>query len=153
MKKLGMILAASLMVCATAVAQNNNRQAPPKQGNKTEMRQDCTQQMVKDLGLNDSQAQKIKALNEKYAKKMGPQGACCQGQNKNGKNAKDNKECKQQGKQGNPPQLTDAQKKEMKSNREAYEKELKKILSDSQYKTYQSKYAKGPGNGKAPKAK
>jgi len=45
-------------------------------------------------------------------------------------------------KQTAKPQLTDAQKKEMKANKEAYEKELKQILSDDQYKTYQNKHAK-----------
>ncbi len=46
-----------------------NAQDPPKRsaGDRAEMR---TEHMVKELGLNDDQAAKVKAINEKYAAKV-----------------------------------------------------------------------------------
>lgn len=116
-----------LLVSTTCMAQNNKKNAPQQF--------DRTEQMVKELGLSDKQAQQLKALNQKYNKNQPPRG---NGNNKGqAQKPSNNNKGNQQ-----PPQMTDEQKKQMKSEHEAYEKELKKILSDKQYKTYQQNQKK-----------
>lgn len=115
-------LVATVMMSAPAMAQTNS-------GQKKLQKQNRTEQMVKELGLSEAQATKLKALEEKYGSKMGPG----KGQKPSG-----NASQKQCGDKQQPPQMTDAQKKEMETNRAAYEKELKEILTDEQYKTYQT---------------
>jgi len=70
MKKIMMIMAAAILMCTSAVAQTSKKTVQKKQVQKTQVKTDQTQQMVKELGLNDTQAAKLKTLNEKYAKKM-----------------------------------------------------------------------------------
>jgi len=70
MKQRMIFLAITLFITTMVVAQ------PPQGGggrefNPEEMVKRQTEQMVKDLGLNDTQKTKVEAINKKYSTKMG----------------------------------------------------------------------------------
>lgn len=127
MKRLVMTLIAALTL-GVAVAQNegNCKGKCPKPMTAEQM----TTQMTSKLGLDKSQAAKVKKLNSKYsALFQGPgKGKGCQPpkMNNSGNNER--------------PQITESMKKEMQQRRSqerAYENELKTILTDNQYTSYQ----------------
>lgn len=130
------VLAFAIMLAATgAMAQDNNN------GNNTQNKRtkvDRTEQMTKKLGLSTEQAEKVKALNTEYSSLFQRGGQRPGGQKGEGM---------QQGQNSSQerPQMTDEQKekmqtemKERQTKQAEYDKKLKAILSDSQYKTYQS---------------
>ena len=155
MKKILLIAAVALTACIGANAQTNSKNNSSEQkGQKmdeTEMIQMRTNQMVKKYGLDESQAASLLTLNKKYAGKMGPGMGGPKGErptgDKSGMAEKSGKSSKASGTQehkGNRPEMTDAQKKEMEANRTAYETELKSIMTDEQFKSYQADAKKGP---------
>lgn len=163
MKKIILSLVAVFAMSVPAMAQGSCCQEK-KPADKTQMVQGMTDQMVKKYGLDESQAKKLKALNEEYAAKMpmgGGQGHC--GKHKggahkgaasvaNGQSAVDGTTGATQ--QAEALQKSKADKKgaDFKQNKEAYDKELKKILGDEKYEQYQNdrKQAmqRGPKSGK-----
>ena len=99
-----------------------------------------TTKMVSQLKLNDAQKTKVAALNKEYQDYLMPEPPQGEGPDKNG-------EKPDMKKPGNKKPGTDNHQ----GKRQEYEKKLKKILTDDQYKSYQKM---GPrGNGKAPKNK
>ena len=92
------------------------------------------------LKLNDAQKTKVAALNKEYQDYLMPEPPQGEGPDKNG-------EKPDMKKPGNKKPGTDNHQ----GKRQEYEKKLKKILTDDQYKSYQKM---GPrGKGKAPKNK
>ena len=88
--------------------------------------------MTQKLGLNADQQKKVEALNKKYESVLRP--------GRGGSRHQMNQSAGQNKESGQRPELTDEQKAQMKQRfeqRAAYEKELKGILSEDQYKTYQ----------------
>ena len=124
-----------------------------KDGNPVEF---VTERMAKELNLNDAQKAQVLDLNTRYADMFrhpkhhgqkpprGGNGCCCKGDQKppqmdNGQDpaAPDGEKKSMDNK--NKPNL-DKKKpdmKAMKEKREAYDKELKTILTEDQYKLYQ----------------
>jgi hypothetical protein len=141
MKKILLTMVA-LMTITVAMAQNNKGNQPPKQMTAEEM----TTQMSSKLGLSEAQALKVKALNKEYSSvfqgpgkggKCPPKGNCSTSKKPSCGN-------------GERPQMTDAQKTQMKQNmakRQEYETKLKSILTESQYKTYQNMQPQRGGKG------
>ena len=71
MKKTIVAIAAAVMMSANLMAQDDQKQdQQPQQPDKTEMIKQHTDQMVKDYGLNEEQADKLLALNTEYADKL-----------------------------------------------------------------------------------
>lgn len=118
-----------------ALAQSNNaeRKAPRKMTHE-----EMTTKMVSQLKLNDAQKTKVAALNKEYQDYLMSEPPQGEGPDKNG-------EKPDMKKPGNKKPGTDNHQ----GKRQEYEKKLKKILTDDQYKSYQKM---GPrGKGKAPK--
>ena len=140
MKKIMMTLAVALMMSGAAFAQSDNKQQGQRPSGE-QMAQRMTEQMVSTYGLTDAQKTKLLALNKKYAGKIpmgGPRGGKGPGK---GPKPGSNTNAKIDGQTGATQQAPSSEemtkrRKEMQTNREAYNKELKKILSDSQYKKY-----------------
>ena len=133
MKKM-MLMLVALFSMTVAMAQNANGRQPRKMDAAT-----VTTMMTQRLGLNADQQKKVEALNKKYESVLrlgfgGPRPG------KGGTRPQMGQGSVQGKSAGQRPELTDEQKAEMKQRfeqRAAYEKELKGILSEDQYKTYQ----------------
>lgn len=119
MKKIVMMMAA-LMLTATMSAQPDPSQKP-KEMTPAERVQMKTDKMTKRYGLTDKQAKKVQKLNEKYQGKFAP------GHKKFREGMT------------NPPRRPDkAQMEQMKKDHEAYNAELKGIMTAEQYQKYQA---------------
>jgi Skp family chaperone for outer membrane proteins len=141
MKKIMLTMIAA-MTMSLAMAQNSSDNKPNGQHEPMTAEQ-ITTQMQNKLGLTDAQCAKVKALNEKYADILKGPGMKGQRPPKMEKNDNDER-----------PQITEEMKKMMEEHhakKQAYENELKEILSSSQYTTYQSMMPKhghrGPAEG------
>ena len=130
MKKILLVMMA-LLTMTTAMAQPSDRKAPKKMTH-----QEMTTQMTSKLKLNDAQKAKVVALNKEYQDILMPP---------------------------EPPKMADGSRPEPPKNgdkampkkpdskhmakRQEYEKKLKQILTDEQYKNYQKMQ---PHHGKRP---
>ena len=133
MKKIILVMMA-LLTMTTAMAQTSDRKAPKKMTH-----QEMTTQMTSKLKLNDAQKAKVAALNKEYQDILMPPEPP--------KNA--------DGSRPEPPKNGDkAMPKKPNSKhmakRQEYEKKLKQILTDEQYKNYQKMQ---PPHGKRPEMK
>lgn len=146
MKKILMMMVA-LLTLTVVMAQGENRERrAPKKMTPAEM----TKRMVKDLNLNDKQKTQVQALNEQYKDYLNGPGM---GGQRPPKPDSEPGAAPQQERQR--PQMTEAQKAQMKqykAKREEYDKKLKAILTDAQYKTYQKlQKRRGPGGPGGPR--
>lgn len=131
MKKIFVMMVA-LLTMTSAMAQSSDRKAPKKMTH-----QEMTTQMTSKLKLNDAQKAKVAALNKEYQDILMPPEPP--------KNA--------DGSRPEPPKNGDKampKKPDSKhmAKRQEYEKKLKQILTDEQYKNYQKmqpKHGKRPG--------
>ena len=150
MKKIVLTMIAAVMMSATAMAQQANpnngerRQFDPK-----EMVKQRTDETAKKYGLNEEQTAKLLDLNTRYMGKIGPmggmggmrqgQGHRQMGQRPQGapqRSQNDTVRSERQRPQGNFG--GGANREEMRKNMEAYEAELKTIMTEEQYKAYQN---------------
>lgn len=120
MKKFFLVMMA-LLTMTTAMAQPSDRKAPKKMTH-----QEMTTQMTSKLKLNDAQKAKVAALNKEYQDILMPPEP----------------PKKADGSRPEPPKNDDkAMPKKPNSKhmakRQEYEKKLKQILTDEQYKNYQ----------------
>lgn len=173
MKQKMMTMIAAVLICAAATAQDKQAdKRPEKKFDKQEMIRHRTNEDVKRYGLNDKQAADLLELNTKYADKMGGPRHHHHHGKKGGKGPdattgatpQEPKGDKQPPKDGKKrPELTpeqkakfDAERKEREANRQAYESELKKIMTSEQFESWQADQKKhrhhhrSPGRG-APK--
>lgn len=126
------LLVACSFVALNAQTENAGERKQRRGGNPAEMVEKRTQDMVKKYALSTEQAEKVKALNEKYLKRdrphRGVNGDKPQRPPKdaNGTNDKKNFERKD----GQRPM------RGMRQNMEEYNNELKQILNEAQYKAY-----------------
>lgn len=139
MKKIVVALAMLLSVSG-AMAQNNEGDNKGRGGAFPRNEEEMTTMMVNKLSLSEAQQTKVKKLNKKYAELFqhpGNGGGKGPGMNSNGQSSEN-------GQRPEPPQMSDSQRQQMESEmkarkqkQEAYEKELKTILSSDQYTSYQ----------------
>ena len=147
MKKIVMALVAAITMSATAVAQDENQHKQERtQPNREEMLKQRTEETVKAYGLNETQAAQLLELNRQFADKMGPMGGPRQWGGRDGHRPQMSRGDKQSGdsvkagEQRQRPSREEMEKRreEMKKNQEAYSAELKKIMTEEQYKAYQA---------------
>ena len=147
MKKSLFVITAALLLSICAFAQENRRQGfeRPDEATMLKMR---TDRMARELGLDEAQTAKLLELNQKYPNtmmgpRMGEQGRPGMGrpprEGMNDQNATEENAPKKDRKarKAEEKKAQEAQIKEMEAAMEAYENELKGILTDDQYKTYQ----------------
>lgn len=149
MKKTAMAFAAMIFMSTAAMAQNNGGQRPERQFDRAEMMKRQAEQMVSTYGLNQEQAEKLEKLNTEYADKlpfmggMGMRGGRGGGQRPGGGGGFGNRP-NGGGNMGAPNgqrpsrEQMEERMKEMRANQEAYNGELKKIMTEEQYKKYEA---------------
>lgn len=159
MKKVFLTLVAALAM-SCAMAQNapskdndkckcencENCEKCEKCDKKHEKRFDRTEMMTRSLNLTPEQAAKVKALNEKYPEMMRPnRGGHRPGGGRPGAGPRHNDSQKVDGTTGataqqqNRPSREEMEKRmqERRKQREAYEAELKTILTEEQFAKYE----------------
>lgn len=139
-----MAIAAMMVISTASMAQDNNeKKQVPRKMDRTEMVKHRTDRMVKEYGLDEAQAQKLLELNTAYADKMPRMG----GPRPGGPRPQGQPDAKQKvdgttGATAQQPaerpskEQMEARRAEMMKNTEAYQAELKKILTDEQYNKF-----------------
>jgi hypothetical protein len=139
MKKMIVTMMAAMLMSTTAMAQETQtEQRQHRKFDKTEMIKHRTDETVSRYKLDDKQAKKLLELNTKYADKIGPRGPH-HGRHGAGRPSMPPKEMK--GERPEPPKdngKMQERRKEMEANMKAYDAELKKIMTEDQYKSYQA---------------
>ena len=122
-----MAAVAALMLSAQAMAQTNETEGAKPKIDKTEMLKRHTDRMAKTYGLDEAQTAKLLQLNTTYAGKFGPMGRPEGGEGTDSVRRQ-------------RPSREDMEKhmKEMRANMEAYNKELKGIMTSEQYAKYEA---------------
>lgn len=144
MKKMIWLLTAVFAV-TTASAQENNGQRERQHFDRTEM-------MVKEYNLNADQAEKVKALNEQYAdlfimrgrgfgRPGGPRGMAPQTEQKPEGQTGATAQQRQPRRDRQMPNREEMEKrmKERREKMEAYNAELKKIMTPEQFDAYEKR--------------
>lgn len=130
-------MAAVMLTTLTVTAQNDAGKQQQRKFDKTEMIKHRTDRMVSRFDLNETQAKQLLELNTAYANKLPRMGNRAGRHGMGNKNAQQcDAKCKQCNADCKCKEQMEKRKSEMKANREAYEKELKNIMSDAQYSKY-----------------
>ena len=149
MKKIVLMMVALLSMTAVQAQESDNKQQQfrgPKQMTPEEM----TERMSDNLKLTDEQKTKVLALNKEYEKVIAGPGM--RGPRPQKPDGESGATAQNDQKRPERPQMTDEQREEMKQRmekRQEYEKKLKEILTEDQYKKYQeSRPRRGFGGGR-----
>lgn len=145
MKKIILTMVAAAMIATNAMAQEQQGQRPERKMDKTEMAKMRTERMVKELGLDATQQERLLALNMEFSEKMpmrGPRSNRPAGPRPEKKvdattGATAQQQPKMEQRERPSKEQMEARHKEMEANREAYNGELKKILTPEQFAKYE----------------
>jgi hypothetical protein len=146
MKRTILAIAAAMMMSASIMAQDNNeQQREPRRTDRTEMLKMRTEQMAKEYGLDEAQQKKLLEVNTQYADKLpmmmmgrrggGPRGERPQAGQQRPQRPDSARQGGPRGERGQRPQWN---REEMQKNMEAYNAELKTIMTEEQYAKYQA---------------
>ena len=152
MKKIVLTMVALLSMTAVMAQDAKSERKAPKEPSAEEM----TDRMANDLKLTDEQKAKVLELNKEYKdvlkaprRPRGPRPDAQSGATQQ----EDQKDFKK-GQRPERPELTDEQKAKFKAHhakRQEYDKKLKQILTDDQYKSWKKKHGRhGHRDGKRP---
>ncbi|MBQ8737249.1 MAG: DUF4890 domain-containing protein [Bacteroidaceae bacterium] len=135
MKKLGLVLFAFLAMSVCTMAQNENRERAPRM-NREQMVKSMTENHAKRLNLNAEQTAKMQVLNDSLMSNM----MSGFGQRQGGTSYRDMSQ-----------EERDAMRKEretkMNAAREKYNKGVKAILTEEQYKEFEKMQKETPQFG------
>lgn len=147
MKRITLLMVALLMIGGMAMAQGHRRGGDRKMDPKAHAER-MTERMSKEYSLNDTQKKQLLEANQALAEKMGSRPAGTKSGMKQGKKEKctqvtDSCCSNKEGRKAPKRTKEDREKmhKEMKASREAYDGQLKKIMTKEQYDTYTTKQA------------
>lgn len=157
MRKSIIVMAAALMLSVCAMAQGFPQGPGPRGGfDEAQMAQMRTDRMVQQLGLNETQAAQLLELNKKYpmsAMMGGPGGRRPRQENVDNGANDDTKAAKKEKKNKKNKKDKEAKPEEQPADpqavMEAYENELKGILTEDQFKQYQENKNRRP-QGRGP---
>lgn len=146
MKRISFLMIALLMIGGMAMAQGPRRGGDTKMDPKTRAER-MTERMVKEYSLNDTQKKKLFEINLAMAEQQ--MGGCSETaksdmkQGKKDKNTQVTDNCCSNKKETKKVTKEDREKmrNEMKASREAYDTQLKKILTKEQYDAYTTRQA------------
>jgi Spy/CpxP family protein refolding chaperone len=136
MKKIALMIVALLSMTAVQAQENENKNQPREHKQMTVAER--TDRLAKTLELSDDQKTKVLELNKEYEKVL--EGPSMRGPRPPKPDGESGATAQNGQQRPERPQLTDAQREEMKQRfekRQEYEKKLKEILTDDQYKKYQ----------------
>lgn len=143
MKRMMMTMLTAVLIGSSVMAQEEkNEKREPRKFDKTEMVKHRTDETVSRYKLSDKQAKQLLELNTKYADKMGPRGfhrPHHHGRPGAGRPSMPPKD--EKGKRPEPPKdgaKMKEHRQQMEKTMKAYDAELKKIMTDEQYKNYQA---------------
>lgn len=166
MKKVVLTMFAAVMISASVSAQGNEAAGNRPRFDRAEMVKHQTERMVKEYGLNEAQGEKLLVLNEKYAGKLrmggfggprgprGGQGGARPERKVDGQTGASAQQGGAQTEKRERPtrEQMEARLKEEQATREAYNAELREILSEEQYSRFEADQKKrierGPRNGR-----
>ena len=145
MKRMILAVIAAVTIGTNAVAQQPQEHRHGKR-DKTEMVKHRTEDMTQQYGLSEEQSAQLLALNTKYADKMAPRG---------GRHGHRHEGGRPEGGERRKPTMTDEQRQQHRQAMEAYDQELKGILTAEQFAKYKEDMDKrrkgGPRNPKGPR--
>lgn len=122
MKRFYLLLASFALVCGMAMAQPQGEQGGQgRTFDPSKMAEKRTEQMTKELSLNDTQKVAVLSLNKEFFSNMQAQGAKVRPE---GSGKPDRAEMKEM-------------RKQMKAMRDDFNERLQKILTPEQYQKYQ----------------
>lgn len=137
MKQTILALIAMFTWATAAMAQEDNSSVERRRPTQEQMIQRQTDRVSQRYGLNDEQKAKLLELNKKYAGKINPFRMGRRGGFRDGRGGgQQGSDSGMQQRQRPSREQMEAMRKQMTEAREAYNKELKGILTDEQYKTY-----------------
>ena len=143
MKKIVMTMVALLTMTA-AVAQDNNSENRQRPEFKKPTPEEMANRMAESLKLDENQQKKVLELNKEYESVLaGPGMGRGFGRGQRGPRPDGQTGASQQNNQQQRPerpQMTEEQRaqfQQMMEKRQEYDKKLKEILTEDQYKTYQ----------------
>ena len=139
MKKMILTLVALLSMTVVMAQNDNKERKAPKEVNPEEV----TNRMVKELDLTADQKAKVLKLNTEYKDVL--RGPGMGRGHRGGPRPDGQKDANEKQQRPERPQLTDAQKNEMKKNfekqmekRKEYDKKMQEVLTEAQYKKFMS---------------
>lgn len=148
MKKMILTLVALLSMTAVMAQNDNKERKAPKEVNPEEV----TNRMVKELDLTADQKAKVLKLNTEYKDVL--RGPGMGSGHHGGPRPVGQTGATEKQQRPERPQLTDAQKKEMKKNfekqmekRKEYDKKMQDILTEAQYKKFMKHHHGGHHGG------
>ena len=146
-----MALVAAFTVSVAAMAQDQAQEGKRefKKMDPTEMVKHRTDGMVKKYGLNEQQAKQLLELNTKFAGKMGPRAGMKRMGRPDGAARDSVRKMKPKGERQMKARREIPE--EMKKQMEAYDTELKQILTEEQYSTYKEDMKKRPQRPQHPR--
>lgn len=158
MKKMVLALIAAMTMATSMMAQDDNQQnRERRQFDPVEMMKQRTEQMVKDYGLNEEQAKQLAELNTQFAGKMRQGRGFRPGGDRGPRPGGDRGQRPGRRERMNTPQPDSAKVsaerpalngfERMREAREAYDKELQKIMTEEQYNAYKADEAKRMNRG------
>lgn len=147
MKRISLLMVALLMIGGLAMAQGQ-RKGDDKRMDPKARAERMTERMVKEYSLNDTQQKQLLEVNLAMVEKTGSRSEGMKSGVKQGKKDKctqvtDSCCSKKEGKKA--PKMTKEDREKMRSeanaSREAYDVQLKKIMTKEQYNAYTQKQA------------
>lgn len=135
MKKIIATIVMAVAMCSLTFAQDNNQGPRGNRPDPAQMAQRRTEMMAERYGLDDSQKASLLKLNTEYAAKMPMRPMRPMPPRRDSANVQRQRPSDAQRQR---PSREEMEKRfqEMRANQEAYDAEVKKIMTDEQYKKF-----------------
>lgn len=137
MKKVVLTIIAAVAMSFSAMAQEQPQNDQRREFNPEEMAKNRTEEAVKKYGLNEEQASKLLDLNKRFSEKMRPMRRDMRPGRPNGNRGQRMEKPDSVKKEVRQRPDMRARMEEMRKTMDEYNKELKTILTEEQFKAYE----------------